>query len=116
MRIYIAGALSSKEDIERTPSKVVTDYIQNVSDMCKVASRVRRMGHHPYIPGLDFVLGMVVGDWEEEDYRGMGMAFLEVCDALLVTSMSWGVGKEVEKARELGIPVYYNEGAIPIGV
>jgi len=108
MRIYIAGALSSKENSNRNPSKIVTDYLQNVSAMCKAASIVRRMGWYPYVPGLDFVLGMVDGFWEEEDYRGIGMSFLEVCDAVLVISESYGVTKEIERAKELGIPVCYN--------
>lgn len=116
MRIYIAGALSSKENNSRTPSKVITDYIQNMSAMCKAASAVRREGHYPYIPGIDFVIGMVIGDWEEEDYRGMGMSFLEVCDAVLVISMSWGVQKEIDRAKELNIPVYYRLEDIPDGI
>jgi len=107
MRIYIAGALSSKEDRTRDPSKVVIDYLSNVSKMCKVASEVRKMGHFPFVPALDLLLGVINGDWDEEDYRGVGMAFLEVCDAVLVISQSWGVAKEIERANELGIPVYY---------
>jgi len=107
MRVYIAGALSSRENTNRNPSRVVTDYIQNVSRMCQVASQVRHKGHYPYVPGLDFLLGVVVGNWEENDYRGMGMGFLEVCDAVLVISQSWGVSKEIALANELGIPVYY---------
>jgi len=109
-RVYIAGALSSKENENRNPSKVVTDYIQNVSRMCQRASEVRRLGYYPFVPGLDFLLGVVNGNWEEEDYRGIGMAFLEVCDAVLVTSDSWGVQQEISRAKELGIPVYYDIG------
>ena len=75
--------------------------------MCKAASLVRKLGHYPFVPALDLLLGVVNGDWDEEDYRGCGMAFLEVCDAMLVISNSWGVAKEIEKAKELGIPVYY---------
>ena len=107
MRIYIAGALSSKEDRTRDPSEVVVDYLSNVSKMCKAASEVRKMGHFPFVPALDLLLGVINGDWDEEDYRGVGMAFLEVCDAVLVISQSWGVAKEIERANELGIPVYY---------
>ncbi|MBU1307896.1 MAG: hypothetical protein KKF33_20520 [Alphaproteobacteria bacterium] len=113
MRIYIAGALSSKEKTSRSPSKVVTDYIQNVSAMCKAASIIKRKGHYPYVPGLDFLLGMIIGDWEEEDYRGMGMSFLEVCDAMVIISNSWGVQKELEKAKELGIIIYNDIGEVP---
>ena len=108
MRIYIAGALSSKEKNNRTPSEVVVDYLQNVSTMCKVASAVRKKGHYPYVPGMDFILGVVNGDWEEEDYRDMGYEFLKVCDAVLVISNSWGVQQEVALAQALKIPVYYS--------
>jgi hypothetical protein len=108
MRVYIAGALSSKEKNGRDPSTVVVDYLSNVSKMCKAASEVRKMGHYPFVPGLDLLLGVVNGDWTEEMYRGCGMAFLEVCDAVLVISKSYGVMKEVERAEELGIPVYYS--------
>lgn len=115
MRIYIAGALSSKENKSRSPSKVVTDYIQNVSVMCKAASEVRRKGHYPYVPGIDFLLGVVTGDWEEEDYRGIGMEFLKVCNAVLVISDSWGVQKELEEAKRLGLTIFNNIEEIPNG-
>lgn len=107
MKVYVAGPLSSKEDTDRDPSKVVTDYIRNISIMCKVASMLRKAGHHPFVPGLDFLIGVVNGDWEEEDYRGMGMSLLEVSDAVFVISDSYGVRKEIERAQELCIPVYY---------
>jgi len=107
LRVYVAGALSSKQDTTRNPSKVITDYIQNLNRMCEAASEVRMNGFYPYVPGMDFMLGLVDGTWEEEDYRGIGMAFLEVCDVVLVISESWGVVREVAVARQLGIPVYY---------
>lgn len=106
MRVYIAGALSSREDETRNPSKVVTDYIQNMSQMCLSAISVYAIGAYPYVPGLDFLLGFRAGTWEEDDYRKLGMAFLEVCDAVLVISMSYGVQQEINRARELGIPVF----------
>ncbi len=107
MKVYIAGALSSKENNNRTPSQVVVDYIANVHKMCKVAGQVRKMGHAPFVPALDFLLGAVNGDWAEEEYRGIGMEFMEVCDAVLVISDSWGVQQEVKEAKRLCIPVYY---------
>jgi hypothetical protein len=113
VRVYIAGALSSKEKQDRTPSQVVVDYLLNVSAMCKVASKVRKAGYYPYVPALDLLLGVVNGDWTEEDYRDTGMNFLEVCGAVLVISDSWGVRKEVERAKELGIRVYYQLEDLP---
>lgn len=113
LKVYIAGALSQKELTERNPSEVVVDYISNVSIMCKAAVKVREKGHYPYVPGLDFLLGFAASDWGEEDYRGIGVAFLEVCDAVLIISWSWGVEKEVDRARLLGIPVFTDIEDLP---
>ena len=108
MKVYIAGALSSKENDTRNPSMIVTDYIQNLSRMCQVAVMLRNVGYYPYVPGLDFLLGFRAGDWQERDYRDIGMAFLAVCDAVFVISYSWGVKKEIEWAEQNGIPVFYS--------
>ncbi len=105
-RVYIAGALSSKEDDTRDPSTVVIDYLFNVSKMCKVASLVKKAGGFPFVPALDLLLGIVNGDWTEDMYRDIGMAFLEVCDVVLVISWSWGVEQEVERANKINIPVF----------
>lgn len=113
MKIYVAGALSSKEDTNRNPSKVVTDYIRNMTDMLRAAVALRKKGHYPYIPGMDFLLGLIAGDWEEDDYRGLGMAFLEVCDAIVVISYSWGVREELKRAKELGLKAYQGIGEVP---
>ena len=107
-RIYIAGALSSKEKTNRDPTTVVVDYLKNMSKMCKIASEVRKLGYYPYVPGLDLLLGIINGDWNEEDYRGSGLAFLGVCDAVLVTSVSYGVEREITEAHTLGIPVFFD--------
>lgn len=110
MRVYVAGALSTSiTDGNRSDSKVVTDYIQNVHDMCMVAARLTKKGYAPYVPGIDFLLGVVAGNFELEDYRDTGMAFLEVCEAVLAISDSYGVREEVKRAEELMIPVFYNE-------
>jgi hypothetical protein len=116
LRVYIAGALSSKEKMERNPSQVVTDYIQNIHKMCKVAAELKRKGYYPYIPALDFLLGVIVGDFEENDYRDIGISFLAVCDAVLVISDSWGVQQEIEFAQVYGLPVFYSIEDLPNGI
>lgn len=113
MRVYIAGALSSKEDTQRNPSKVVTDYIQNINRMCKVASDIRMKGHYPYVPALDLLLGLIAGNWEEKHYRDIGMEFLRVCDAILVISYSWGVQQELQLATQLGLIIYRSIEDVP---
>ena len=114
MRIYIAGALSSKEKTDRTPSQVVTDYISNVHKMCKVASEVAKLGHAPFVPALDFLLGVTSGDWGENIYRSISLSFLEVCDAILIISMSHGVQVELNFAHKLNMPVYYSVETLPV--
>lgn len=113
MRIAILGALSSKEQNKRTPSKVVVDYLQNVHAMCRVASILRKKGHVPFTPALDLLLGVVGGDWEEEDYRGMTTEFIKVCDAVVVISLSWGVERDLETAREHGLLIYNSVEEVP---
>ena len=108
MKVYIAGALTTNDYTERSHPQVVVDYIQNVHKMCEAASKIRKMGRAPYVPALDLLLGLVNGDWKEEDYRETNMEFLDVCDAMLVISYSRGVKKEIEYAREHCIPIYYN--------
>jgi len=108
MKIYIAGALSSKEKTQRDPTKVVIDYIQNVHKMCLAASEVRKRGHYPFVPGIDLLLGLVIGNWKEEDYRETGMEFMKVCDALLVISDSWGVQEEIKEAKKRGLKIFYS--------
>ena len=113
MRIAVLGALSSKEDTERTSSKVVVDYIKNVHRMCEIASTLRKKGWHPFVPALDLLLGIVGGNWDEEDYRGLTTAFIPVCDAVLVISDSWGTQKDIETAKFHGVKVYYSLEEVP---
>jgi len=115
MRIYVAGQLSNRETQpdDRSPSTVVIDYIKNVHVMCKVAKMLQTRGYAPYVPALDFLMGVVNGNLGEEDYRGVGIEFLKVCDAVFVISMSSGVIRELEIAKELGLPVYYTLAEVP---
>ena len=113
MRIYVAGRLSSKESVDRSPSKIVIDYIQNIHDMCQAASAIMRKGHAPYIPGIDFLAGVVDGHWEEDDYRNISYEFLTVCHAFVAISDSWGVQKELRLASELGLVIYDSVDDIP---
>jgi len=114
LRVYIAGALSTLPPFEvdnRSPSKVVTDYIANCAKMAAEATEVLRASDGkliPYVPMLDFLLGFWDGDLAEEQYRTMSAGFLEICDAVLVISDSRGVQIEIEKAKELGIPVFHD--------
>lgn len=106
-RVFVAGALSRKTGNEdRTPSKVVVDYLKNVHDLCLWSAALIKLGFSPFCPALDFVLGIVDGGLTEENYRQLSLDWLEVSDAVLVTSRSPGVDAEIRRAKELGIPVF----------
>ena len=113
MIIYIAGAMSSKENTDRNPSQVVCDYIQNCHKMIATAREVMRKGHTPFVPALDLLIGLVGGDLEEKDYRAMSLEFLARCDAMLVISGSWGVEQEL-KFPYGPKTVYYRIEDIPV--
>lgn len=99
-RIYIAGPISGKE----------VDYIQNVSRMCQAGAKVWGMGYSPFVPGLDFLTGLFAKPMGVEDYKRVSFDFLEVCDAMVYIGLSPGVVAEMERARELMIPIYeWNE-------
>ena len=108
-RIYVAGALSTlapDETEDRSPSKIVVDYLSNVGKMLGLAFGVLNgLRAIPYIPALDLLLGIWSTNMTEEQYRVCSMSFLEVCDAIYVTSESKGVLSEVERAKELWMPV-----------
>ncbi len=83
--------------------------------MCWVACDLIQKGHAPFIPGIDFLMGVVGGYVQESAYRNLSLAFLEVCQAVLVISDSKGVKAELDLARKLNIPIYYSIEDIPNG-
>jgi len=101
MRIYCAGKLN-----DNAPG-----YIKNVHRMNKTADRIRRLGHSVFVPSNDFLLGYLAGDYEYSDYYENNLPWLEVSDAVFVCEgyeTSKGTLAEIEHARRLGIPVYFD--------
>ena len=99
IRVYIAGALNG----------MAIDYIINIHKMIKVAELVRQEGVGVYIPCLDFLCGVVHGDWTYEQYFSMNQPWLEVCDAVFLVpgwEESKGTKREIESAKQLNIPVF----------
>lgn len=99
--IYIAGALSGD-----SPT-----YISNCSKMIKYAEYVRRSGYSVYIPCLDILQGLVMGDMEFDDYFNNSFAILPRCDAIFLTpgwENSKGTKREIELAGAHNIPVFSN--------
>ena len=99
-RIYIAGALNAD----------AVHYIQNLHRMIIWADKIRKQGCGVFIPCLDFLSGLVDGHYNYSDYFDNNQPWMEVADAIFVTpgwENSGGTHKEITRAAELDIPVFY---------
>jgi len=99
--IYVAGALNSD----------AVGYIQNLHKIIKCADEIRRCGFATFCPGLDFLSGLVDGDWGYTDYYDNHIPILLRCDAVFVTpgwEGSQGTAKEIQLAADSDIPVFYS--------
>ena len=99
-RVYIAGALNG----------MACDYIQNLHRMIIWAGKVRKLGCSTFIPGMDFLAGLVYGCWYYEDYFNNNQAWLEVSEAMFVVpgwEKSEGTHKKIDFALDRHIPVFY---------
>jgi len=110
MRIYVSRPLSTDKKGNPVP---VTVYIQNCHQMMMTAIALREMGHFPYVPCLDILLGFVDGQWEYKDFADINMSFLEVCDAIFFLGHSKGADAELERATALGKQVFKKWEEVP---
>ena len=100
-RGYIAGALNAD----------AVGYIKNCHRMIKTARQVRNAGFSVYIPCLDFLEGLVDGNFDYNDYFDNSQPWLEASDFVFLTpgwETSKGTQREIEYAKSLGIPVFEN--------
>jgi hypothetical protein len=69
LRVYVAGPLTGAD-----PSPV--SYIVNCHKMIAAAVAIHRLGAAPFIPALDFLTGLVAGDFRLGDYQSDSSAWL----------------------------------------
>lgn len=96
MKIYIASPYS------------IGDVGKNVRTQIEAANKLMDMGHNPFVPLLahfqHVVLPRTYEDWLRHD-----LVWLPCCDCVLrLPGESNGADIEVQKAKELGIKVYYS--------
>lgn len=99
-RIYIAGKLNDD----------AIGYIHNLHRMFHVAEAVRRAGFAVFVPGLDFLMGLQMGNWTYRDYFDNSQPWLDAADAVFVGpgwETSDGTKREIVRAKEQGIPIFY---------
>jgi len=100
-RIYVAGKLRAS----------AVDYIKNVHKMITGANELRKLGFSVYVPCLDFLMGVVCGDYDYHTYFYNSQPWLRAADAIFVLpghERSRGVKREVRSAKRWDIPVFYD--------
>ena len=94
MRVYVSGPLSKG------------DVLGNVRRAVEAADELLALGHIPYVPHLT-VFWHFHSPKPYESWMALDFAWLEVCDAVLrLPGESEGADREVDRARELGVPIY----------
>lgn len=100
-KVYIAGKLNDN----------AVGYIKNCHKMIKTAKAVRDAGFSVYVPCVDFLEGLVDGDFEYNDYFDNSQPWLLSSDAVFLTpgwGSSEGTKREIALATEHNIPMYDN--------
>jgi len=100
-RIYVAGPYNSAN---------VVGVLTNMRYGIDMALNLIRRGYAPFCPWLDFQYGLIA-ELKKETYQAVSMAWVDASDALLIMpgwKNSGGTEREIARAEELGIPVYYS--------
>lgn len=104
-RIYIAGAYSA--------NNVIT-VLDNIRIGIRASTELFLKGYSPFCPWLDFHFQLMLREGEilsVEDYYRYSIDWLEVSDAMYIlpnSENSKGTQKEIKRAIELNIPVFYS--------
>jgi hypothetical protein len=101
LKVYVGGKLNSD----------AVGYIQNMHRMIVAARALRRRGFVVYVPCLDFLEGIVDGEFEYEDYFDNSQPWLLASDCLFVVpgwETSEGTKREIALAEASGIKVFYD--------
>ncbi len=81
----------------------------NIHHAAVAANHLMKLGYHPLTPHLVALQEIVMPDLGYEDYMALDLAWITRCDAVLrLPGDSPGGDREVEFARERGIPVFYS--------
>jgi len=100
-KCYIAGALNGMS----------VDYIKNLHAMGVWSECVRSLGFSVFVPGVDFLLGFLHGNWGYSDYFDNSQPWLKVADCLFVCpgyEESTGTKIEINTAERNRIPIFYD--------
>lgn len=107
LRIYVAGAYSSHDTME---------VWANMRRGIQLSIQVVKAGFAPFTPWFDFLFPIMAEDITLKELQEYSLAWLEKSDALLVVpenvEASKGTQVEIQKAKELNIPVFWSLGEL----
>lgn len=98
-KVYVAGKLNSD----------AVGYIKNCHKMIKTARKLRSNGYSVYIPCIDYLEGLVDGEFEYNDYFDNSQPWLKASDAVFLVpgwETSNGTKIEIETAELHNIPIF----------
>lgn len=107
MRLFIAGKYSTNKYGQNANTM---ETIENIRDGIQVCAYLIKLGFDVYCPWLDYQYLYFI-QLSKKRLRYNSMAWLEVSDAVYVmpdSELSTGTQLEIEAARRLNIPVYYD--------
>ena len=105
MIIYIAGKITAPTDSELR---------RNVNAGIDAGNKVMALGHNVIVPHLSYFQQKRMKKrpdkywWYKYDFK-----MIDVCDAILVVSLSEGVRGEIEYAKLKGLPIYHQLKDLP---
>lgn len=102
MRVYVAGKYRADTSIE---------YLNNIRNAIKMSATILKIGHSPFCAHLDHQFHFHDPSLTVEDCQRYCLDWLEVSDVMLVLSdfeNSKGTLAEIERAKELKIPIIYS--------
>ena len=114
--VYVAGPLATgevDEDLIGNPRAQVLQYIRNCNRMINVSIKLIEKGHAPFIPALDFMTGLVAGDFDFSKYFGVSEMWLRKSDSFFLIKPSMGALKEKALAEKLGKKIYTSMEEVP---
>jgi len=109
IRVYVAGMYSADN---------VLDVLRNIGRGQKICAHLFKLGFAPFCPWHDRSYVMEYPDYPftVEEFYDFSIAWLEVCEVVYMSEKDWpnwqssvGIGKELKRADEIKIPVFYNE-------
>jgi hypothetical protein len=100
MRFFISGPYTASH-----PREV----LKNVNAAIDAGIQLMARGHHVYVPHFTHYMHLRPQcTFEYEEYLRNDLAWLEVSEAVLFLAHSKGADGELEKAKELGLKIYYS--------